>query len=135
MDSERELAGRDLDGKKGLIDQQLGGDEHRAAAGQRARARARGRPRAQVRRARPRAARSSARTWPSSRETTQGLREALSSTKARGQWGERMAEDVLQLAGFVEGIQYRKQVSVDGGSGIPDFTFLLPRRRRRCTWT
>ena len=36
-------------------------------------------------------------------QTTQGLREALSSSKARGQWGERMAEDVLQLAGFVEG--------------------------------
>jgi DNA recombination protein RmuC len=60
-------------------------------------------------------------------QTTQGLREALSSSKARGQWGERMAEDVLQLAGFVEGIQYRKQVSVEGGSGIPDFTFMLPR--------
>jgi DNA recombination protein RmuC len=59
--------------------------------------------------------------------TTQGLREALSSTKARGQWGERMAEDVLTLAGFVEGIQYRKQVAVEGGRGIPDFTFLLPR--------
>ena len=38
-----------------------------------------------------------------------------------------MAEDVLTLAGFVEGIQYRKQVSVEGGRGIPDFTFLLPR--------
>src|SRR6478672_7840897 len=60
-------------------------------------------------------------------QTTQGLREALSSSKARGQWGERMAEDVLQLAGFVEGIQYRKQTAVAGGSGIPDFTFLLPR--------
>ena len=59
--------------------------------------------------------------------TTQGLREALSSSKARGQWGERMAEDVLALAGFVEGIQYRKQVAVQGGRGIPDFTFLLPR--------
>src|SRR6201995_5647525 len=31
-------------------------------------------------------------------ETTQSLREALSSTTARGQWGERMAEDVLRLA-------------------------------------
>jgi DNA recombination protein RmuC len=59
--------------------------------------------------------------------TTQGLREALSSSKARGQWGERMAEDVLRLAGFLEGVQYRKQKSVAGGSGIPDFTFLLPR--------
>jgi DNA recombination protein RmuC len=56
--------------------------------------------------------------------TTQSLREALSSTKIRGQWGERMAEDVLRLAGFVEGVNYRKQQSI--ATGIPDFTFLLP---------
>ena len=59
-------------------------------------------------------------------QTAQGLREALASSKTRGQWGERMAEDVLRLAGFVEGVQYRKQKSVEQGSGIPDFTFLLP---------
>jgi DNA recombination protein RmuC len=59
-------------------------------------------------------------------ETAHGLREALASSKARGQWGERMAEDVLRLAGFVEGIQYRKQKAVEQGSGIPDFTFLMP---------
>jgi len=57
--------------------------------------------------------------------TTQSLREALSSPKARGQWGERMAEDVLRLAGMAEGINYRKQSSTAGGT-IPDFTFLLP---------
>lgn len=59
-------------------------------------------------------------------QTTQSLREALSSTKARGQWGERMAEDVLRLAGFVENVNYRKQRALEQGSGIPDFTFLLP---------
>ena len=59
--------------------------------------------------------------------TTQGLREALASTKARGQWGERMAEDVLRLAGFIEHVNYEKQVSVDDGTGIPDYTFLLPK--------
>jgi DNA recombination protein RmuC len=58
--------------------------------------------------------------------TAQGLREALASSKTRGQWGERMAEDVLRLAGFVEGVQYRKQKAVEHGTGIPDFTFLLP---------
>ncbi len=58
-------------------------------------------------------------------ETTQSLREALSSTTARGQWGERMAEDVLRLAGFVENINYRKQRTI--AEGRPDFTFLLPR--------
>ena len=59
--------------------------------------------------------------------TTQGLREALANSKARGQWGERMAEDVLRLAGFIEHVNYEKQVAVDDGTGIPDFTFLLPK--------
>lgn len=59
--------------------------------------------------------------------TTQSLREALSNSRARGQWGERMAEDVLRAAGFVEGVNYRRQKSVDGGR--PDLTFLLPRNR------
>jgi DNA recombination protein RmuC len=60
--------------------------------------------------------------------TTQHLREALASTKARGQWGERMADDVLRAAGFVEGINYRKQTGVASG-GVPDFTFVLPNQR------
>ena len=59
-------------------------------------------------------------------ETTHELREALSSSQARGQWGERMAEDVLQLAGFLEGVNYAKQRKL-GSGGVPDFTFLLPR--------
>jgi DNA recombination protein RmuC len=61
-------------------------------------------------------------------DTTQVLREALASGKARGQWGERLAEDVLQAAGFTEGVSYRKQRAVAGG-GIPDFAFLLPEGR------
>ena len=60
--------------------------------------------------------------------TTQALREALSSSRARGQWGERMADDVLRLSGLVEGISYRKQVTLPGGSR-PDVTFLLPEAR------
>jgi DNA recombination protein RmuC len=58
-------------------------------------------------------------------ETTGHLREALASPKARGQWGERMADDVLRLAGMVEGVSYRKQTGIAGGA-IPDVTFLLP---------
>ena len=68
-------------------------------------------------------------------ETTQSLREALSSTTARGQWGERMAEDVLRLAGFVDGVNYRRHQPMPGSGGIPDYTFLLPAGPRRCTWT
>jgi DNA recombination protein RmuC len=58
--------------------------------------------------------------------TTRALREALASPKARGQWGERMADDVLRAAGLLEGVNYRKQTAIVGGT-IPDFTFLLPR--------
>ncbi len=59
--------------------------------------------------------------------TTQSLREALASPKARGQWGERMAEDVLRLAGFVEHVNYEKQTAVPGSRALPDFTFPLPK--------
>ncbi|MEX0848272.1 MAG: DNA recombination protein RmuC [Ilumatobacteraceae bacterium] len=60
--------------------------------------------------------------------TTQSLREALANSKTRGQWGERMAEDVLRLAGFIENVNYRKQTAVEGdGRGMPDFTFLMPK--------
>ncbi len=58
-------------------------------------------------------------------ETTAQLREALANPQRRGQWGERMAEDVLRLAGFMEGVNYRKQVVLGEGSR-PDFTFTLP---------
>ncbi len=59
-------------------------------------------------------------------DTTKSLQQALASPKARGQWGERMAEDVLQSAGFVEGINYEKQKKLASG-GVPDYTFGLPR--------
>ena len=57
--------------------------------------------------------------------TAGALREVLASPKARGQWGERMADDVLRLAGLVEGVSYVKQRATPQGT-IPDVTFLLP---------
>lgn len=59
--------------------------------------------------------------------STATLREALGNSQARGRWGERMAEDVLRLAGFVENVNYRKQVSTAGGRARPDFAFDLPK--------
>jgi DNA recombination protein RmuC len=59
-------------------------------------------------------------------ENTRQLREALASQKVRGQWGERMAEDVLRLSGFLEGVNYRKQATLAGSGGRPDYTFLMP---------
>ncbi|MGB2819714.1 MAG: DNA recombination protein RmuC [Phycisphaerae bacterium] len=58
--------------------------------------------------------------------TATKLHEMLASTQRRGAWGERMAEDVLRLAGLEEGINYEKQSSADAESGRPDFTFYLP---------
>jgi DNA recombination protein RmuC len=63
-------------------------------------------------------------------DTANHLRQALVSTKARGLWGERMAEDVLQLAGFVEGVNYLKQKALEGAGSRPDYTFHLPQGRK-----
>ncbi len=62
-------------------------------------------------------------------DTTGSLSNALSSNSLRGQWGERMAEDVLRLSGMIEGINFIKQTALETGSK-PDFTFLLPQRRK-----
>lgn len=62
------------------------------------------------------------------RQNTQKLSEAMAGGQSRGRWGEQVAEDVLRLAGFIEGHSYRKQSSTEGGSR-PDFTFLLPDQR------
>lgn len=60
-------------------------------------------------------------------ESTQALKSALANPQARGQWGERMAEDVLRLAGFVEHVNYSKQIQIEGGTGRPDYTFNMPK--------
>lgn len=59
------------------------------------------------------------------RTTTEGLQRALANPQARGQWGERMADDVLRAAGMVEGVNYVKQRTLPDGTR-PDVTFLLP---------
>ena len=62
--------------------------------------------------------------------STTKLHELLSNSKRRGQWGERMAEDVLRLTGLKEGVNYVKQKAFGQAEGnnraIPDFTFILP---------
>jgi DNA recombination protein RmuC len=60
------------------------------------------------------------------RKTTESLKIALSGSQQRGQWGERIADDILRHVGLVEGINYIKQRSADGLKSRPDFTFLLP---------
>ncbi|HVU09818.1 MAG TPA: DNA recombination protein RmuC [Phototrophicaceae bacterium] len=58
-------------------------------------------------------------------QTSAQLQRALGDSRSRGQWGERMAEDILRLSGFIDGVNYRKQVISEGSR--PDFTFFLPK--------
>jgi DNA recombination protein RmuC len=60
------------------------------------------------------------------KDTTDHLKQALASSKKRGEWGERMAEDIINLVGMVEGVNYIKQKTLEGSSGRPDYTFLMP---------
>lgn len=60
------------------------------------------------------------------KDTTEHLKEALASSKKRGEWGQRMADDILRLVGFAEGINYIQQKTLEGSSGRPDYTFFLP---------
>jgi len=62
------------------------------------------------------------------RDTTTKLREILSSSQKRGQWGERMVEDILNFIGLIEDVNYTKQVTIESGER-PDFTFKLPKEK------
>ena len=57
--------------------------------------------------------------------TAGALHQMLASSKRRGSWGERMAEDIVRLAGLQEGVNYFKQSGEASESGRPDFTFEL----------
>jgi len=56
---------------------------------------------------------------------TDNLSEILSSSQKRGQWGERVVEDMLRAVGFIEGVNYSKQ-DVNTVGGRPDYKFLMP---------
>ena len=129
LESEREIGFKELDAKKGLIDQQLHQMTSKLADVsklmkelEKDRVEKFGELASQLKTATQQSA--------VLMQTTNLLREALASTKARGQWGERMAEDVLRLAGFIENVNYLKQKSIDGAGSRPDFTFILPKDLR-----
>lgn len=126
LESEREIGSKELEGKKNLIDQQL----QRMTSElenvtklmkelEKDRVEKYGKLASQLKTANEQTS--------ALMQTTNMLRESLASTKSRGQWGERMAEDVLRLAGFIENVNYLKQKVIEGNGSRPDFTFLLPR--------
>jgi DNA recombination protein RmuC len=125
LESEREVSAKELDSKKGLIDQQL----QRMTSElenvsklmqelEKDRVSKFGELASQLK--------TTGEQTSALMQVTNTLREALASTKVRGQWGERMAEDVLRLAGFIVNVNYLKQKTIEGGAR-PDFIFLLPR--------
>jgi len=59
-------------------------------------------------------------------ETTNKLNDVLGNVKLRGQWGERMAEDIIANAGLIENVNYRKQSKLQASGTQPDYTFILP---------
>jgi DNA recombination protein RmuC len=61
-------------------------------------------------------------------KATTALNSALAHPVVRGDWGERMVEDVLRPIGFVEGVNYVKEGTMNCGTGRPDYSFLLPRQ-------
>ena len=126
FDAERDLGSRELEGKKELIDRRLEEMTTKLEAVsslmrdlEKDRASKFGELADRLREVNERTADLTA--------TTGSLKEALSSSQARGQWGERMAEDILRLAGFVDGINYARQKVLPGSGRRPDFTFFLPR--------
>lgn len=58
--------------------------------------------------------------------TTEGLKNVLSNNQLRGQFGEQIAEDLLQMTGFVKGTDYTYNKEQVGSETRPDFTIMMP---------
>lgn len=56
--------------------------------------------------------------------STEGLKNLLTNNRLRGEWGEQVADELLQAAGFVENVNYTKQTTTE--QGRPDITIMLP---------
>ena len=56
--------------------------------------------------------------------STDGLKNLLTNNRLRGEWGEQVADELLQAAGFVENVNYSKQANTE--QGRPDITINLP---------
>lgn len=63
------------------------------------------------------------------RTSTEQLAKVLSNNQTRGQWGERIIEDLMQANGLVEGVHYLLQSKLGSTTLKPDVTLLLPNKR------
>jgi DNA recombination protein RmuC len=57
---------------------------------------------------------------------TENLKKLLSDNQVRGQFGERVADDLLKMAGFVRGVDYEFNKQQEGSKTRPDFAVFLP---------
>ncbi len=60
--------------------------------------------------------------------TTENLNKLLSNNQLRGQFGEKVAEDLLKMSGFVKGVDYDFNKTLSDGQSRPDFTIYLPNK-------
>lgn len=111
------LAGKNLEEKKGLIDQNLSAMNEKLKTLHQQSSELKS------------SIDTSRKTTETLNEHTVRLREILSSSQQRGQWGERMVEDILGFVGLLEKVHYTKQETVASGQR-PDFTFILPQEKR-----
>lgn len=61
--------------------------------------------------------------------STKRLAEVLSHNQARGEWGERIIEDLLQSNGLIEGTHYYKQKQLANSTLRPDVSLLSPNKK------
>jgi len=58
--------------------------------------------------------------------TTEGLKKVLSNNQLRGAFGEKVADDLLKMSGFVRGVDYEFNKKQTGSTNRPDFSIFLP---------
>ncbi|OGX25792.1 MAG: hypothetical protein A2787_07850 [Omnitrophica WOR_2 bacterium RIFCSPHIGHO2_01_FULL_48_9] len=63
-------------------------------------------------------------------EATTRLNNILGNVKLRGQWGERVVEDIIEKCGLIENVNYLKQKKMENSPNRPDYTFILPNQHR-----
>ena len=58
--------------------------------------------------------------------STSDLKKMLDDNQIRGQFGEKVADDLLKMSGFVEGVDYDYNKKQSDSQTRPDFTVFLP---------
>lgn len=58
------------------------------------------------------------------------LNKVLNTNSLRGQYGQRIADDILRSSGLIEGLHYVQDQQQENSTTRPDFTFFLPDRHK-----